>query len=93
MENGFNECFNAMLVTVRSRPIITMLEAIRTIVMVRMHTMRTLSAKWIDDICPTIRKRIEWAKEEQRYIGYKTSNFYRTISCYKYILIKLYCRH
>ena len=35
VENGFSECFNAILVKVRSKPIITMLEAIRVILMER----------------------------------------------------------
>lgn len=42
VENGFSECFNSVLVKVRHKPIITMLEAIRTILMERMITMKKI---------------------------------------------------
>lgn len=67
IENGFSECFNSMILPFRNKPIITMLEAIRVIVMERMHTMRTVSASWHDEICPTIRKKLEWLKDQHRY--------------------------
>ena len=40
VENGFSECFNAVLVSIRHKPIITMLESMRVLVMERLHTMR-----------------------------------------------------
>ncbi|GKC01667.1 hypothetical protein Tco_0987803, partial [Tanacetum coccineum] len=57
VENGFSECFNVVLVRVRNKPLITMLEAMRVIVMERMNTMRRMLDKWTDDICPNIQKR------------------------------------
>ncbi|GKB31721.1 RNA-directed DNA polymerase, eukaryota, reverse transcriptase zinc-binding domain protein [Tanacetum coccineum] len=42
------ECFNAVLVRVRNKPLITMLEAMRVIVMERMNTMRRMLDKWTD---------------------------------------------
>ncbi|GJX59902.1 hypothetical protein Tco_0291292 [Tanacetum coccineum] len=42
VKNGFSECFNSMILSVRSKPLITMLEAIRVIVLERMHIMRNL---------------------------------------------------
>ncbi|GJY29960.1 multidrug resistance-associated protein 5 [Tanacetum coccineum] len=46
IENGFSECFNSMIVSVRHKPLLTMLEAIRVIVLERMNTMREISRKW-----------------------------------------------
>lgn len=68
VENGYSECFNSVLVKVRHRPIITMLEAIRVIIMQRMETMRRKSDGWVDEICPSIRKKLEWLKDRIRYI-------------------------
>lgn len=68
IENGFSECFNSVLLKVRHKPIITMLEAMRHILMERIHTMRKISANWKHDICPTIRKRLELAKNQVRYV-------------------------
>jgi len=67
VENGFSECFNAILVKVRSKPIITMLEAIRVILMERMAKMRQISESWSFDICPTVIKKLDSAKASQRY--------------------------
>ncbi|KAJ9543980.1 hypothetical protein OSB04_023687 [Centaurea solstitialis] len=67
VENGFSECFNAILEKVRSKPIITMLEAIRAILMERMKKMRRISDGWNSVICPTIQKKLEHAKTSQRY--------------------------
>ncbi|KAJ9547292.1 hypothetical protein OSB04_019835 [Centaurea solstitialis] len=70
VENGFSECFNFVLLKVRHKPIITMLEAIRTILMERMNTMRRISDTWVEDICPSIKKKLDIAKDQQRYILY-----------------------
>ncbi|KAJ9567808.1 hypothetical protein OSB04_003774 [Centaurea solstitialis] len=67
VENGFSECFNAIILKVRTKPIITMLEAIRVILMERMERMRRISASWTHDICPTVITRIEAAMRSQRY--------------------------
>ena len=67
VENGFSECFNAVLVTIRDKPLITMLESLRVIVMERMNVMRKMLAKWTDDICPNIQKRLELLKDQHRY--------------------------
>nr|XP_043619762.1 uncharacterized protein LOC122591566 [Erigeron canadensis] len=67
VENGFSECFNYVIVMVRNKPIITMLEAIRTIVLERMNTLRRLAATWKTDICPSIIKILDWCKDQQRY--------------------------
>ncbi|KAJ9566824.1 hypothetical protein OSB04_002790 [Centaurea solstitialis] len=67
VENGFSECFNAIILKVRTKPIITMLEAIRVILMERMERMRRISASWTHDICPTVITRIGAAMRSQRY--------------------------
>ena len=65
VENGFSECFNSVLVCVRDKPIITMLDSIRVIVLERMNTMME---KWTGDICPKIQNILELSKDTQRYI-------------------------
>nr|GEZ54655.1 pentatricopeptide repeat-containing protein [Tanacetum cinerariifolium] len=40
VENGFSKCSNSVLLRVRNKPLITMLEAMRVIVLERMNTMR-----------------------------------------------------
>nr|GEZ09835.1 hypothetical protein [Tanacetum cinerariifolium] len=67
VENGFSECFNSVLVSVRNKPLLAMLEAIRVIVIERMNTMRKIFATWIDDICPSILKRIDLMKNHTRF--------------------------
>ncbi|GKB36113.1 hypothetical protein Tco_0881055, partial [Tanacetum coccineum] len=67
IENGFSECFNSVLVSVRSKPLLTMLEAIRVIVLETMNTMRKISATYTDDICPSILMRIDLMKNHTRF--------------------------
>ena len=66
IENGFSEYFNSVLVSVRQKPIIKMLESTRILVMERMHTMRLLMEKWTSDVCPNIQKILERSKDHQR---------------------------
>ena len=70
VENGFSECFNAVLVNIRHKPIITMLESMRVLVIERMNTMRSLMQKWSGDICPNIQKVLEASKDQQRFKFY-----------------------
>nr|GEW16300.1 pentatricopeptide repeat-containing protein [Tanacetum cinerariifolium] len=67
VKNGFSECFNAVLLSVRCKPIITLLESMRVIVMDRMNTMRHIMDKWTGDICPNIQKILEQTKDQQRF--------------------------
>ncbi|GJS91799.1 multidrug resistance-associated protein 5 [Tanacetum coccineum] len=66
VENGFSESFNSIIVSVRHKPLLTMLEAIRVIVLERMNKMKEISRKWNLGVCPNIKKRLEWLKEQQR---------------------------
>ena len=67
VENGISESFNASIVEARKIPIITMLEEIRVYVMERMYNQKVKGNKWDLEICPSIRKKIETMKEQQRY--------------------------
>ncbi|CAI9271593.1 unnamed protein product [Lactuca saligna] len=67
MENGISESFNAAIVEARKKPIISMLEEVRVYVMERMYKQKGKGEKWNLDICPSIRRRIETFKEQQRY--------------------------
>ncbi|GJT45857.1 pentatricopeptide repeat-containing protein [Tanacetum coccineum] len=67
VENGFSECFNSVLLRVRNKPLITMLEAMRVIVPERMNTMRKLLESWNEDIRPNIQKRLEVTKDQHRF--------------------------
>ncbi|KAL4576182.1 hypothetical protein LXL04_012271 [Taraxacum kok-saghyz] len=67
VENGISESFNASIVEARKKPIITMLEEIRVYVMERMYNQKVKGNKWDLEICPSIRKKIETMKEQQRY--------------------------
>ena len=66
IENGYSECFNFVIVKVRNKPLITMLEANRTIVMERMGVLRTLADGWVHEICASIQNKLEWCKDQQR---------------------------
>ncbi|GJT46037.1 hypothetical protein Tco_0954752 [Tanacetum coccineum] len=50
----------------RSKPIITMLEDIRIYIMQRLVAMNKLAVNLEDQITPTVRKRLEYLKREQR---------------------------
>ncbi|GKB32424.1 hypothetical protein Tco_0871825 [Tanacetum coccineum] len=67
VENGFSECFNSVIVGVRHKSLITMLEAIRVIVLEKMNKMREISVKWNPGVCPNIKKRLECLKEQQMF--------------------------
>ncbi|GKA01300.1 multidrug resistance-associated protein 5 [Tanacetum coccineum] len=67
IKNGFSECFNSVIVNVRHKPLLTMLEAIIVIVLERMNKIKEISRKWNPRVCPNIKKRLEWLKEQQRF--------------------------
>nr|GEX79456.1 pentatricopeptide repeat-containing protein [Tanacetum cinerariifolium] len=67
IENGCSECFNSVLLMVKNKPLIIMLESMRVIVMERLNTMRQMLEKWTGDICPNIQKRLELNKDKHRF--------------------------
>ncbi|KAK9080510.1 hypothetical protein SSX86_000268 [Deinandra increscens subsp. villosa] len=66
-ENDMSESFNSCIRVARRKPIITMLEEIRMFVMQRSFTMSTKAEKVEHDVCPTVRKKLELIKLEQRH--------------------------
>lgn len=69
VENGVSESFNSVIVEARKKPIITMLEEIRTYVMERMHKLQMKGCNWPDyQVCPAIRHKINELKIHQRYV-------------------------
>ncbi|GKD71753.1 uncharacterized protein Tco_1325843, partial [Tanacetum coccineum] len=63
VENGISECFNALIVEARRKPIIDMLEGIRLMIMKRMRKMREKHVKRNDGIYPNIKKKFEIIKD------------------------------
>ncbi|GJT37968.1 hypothetical protein Tco_0937833 [Tanacetum coccineum] len=80
IENGFSECFNSVIVNGRHKPLLTMLEAIKVIVLQRMNKMREISTKWN----PRVRSRSE---------GFIVDEGKRTYSCRMWQLSGLSCVH
>lgn len=64
VENGFSECFKSVIMSVRHKPLITMVESIRVIILERMQKMREISRKWKPRVCRSIQKRFEWLKDQ-----------------------------
>ncbi|GJW65916.1 splicing factor [Tanacetum coccineum] len=65
-ENGISESFNSRLVNARGKPIITMLEDIRVYVMQRNWALSKQASELDDNICPSIRKKLNILKKQQR---------------------------
>ncbi|KAL2900481.1 hypothetical protein RDABS01_025563 [Bienertia sinuspersici] len=66
-KTNFLESFNATLGVDRNRPVLTLLEAIRRMTMVRMSSRRKKCQVWNDaDPCPTIVKRIRTLMHDSR---------------------------
>ncbi|KAG8374214.1 hypothetical protein BUALT_Bualt11G0107800 [Buddleja alternifolia] len=53
--NNMCECFNSFILDAREKPIIPMLETIRTLLMTRLQLNREKAEKWDSAICPKIR--------------------------------------
>ncbi|XP_048502735.1 uncharacterized protein LOC125498550 [Beta vulgaris subsp. vulgaris] len=69
-KSNFVESFNATLGTDRCRPVLTLLEGIRRVTMVRLATRRQVCEEWErDDVCPNILKRIQVLKEPVKHIS------------------------
>nr|GEW27591.1 hypothetical protein [Tanacetum cinerariifolium] len=65
-KNGISECFNALILDVRRKPIINMLEDIRVLCIERLQKMREKHEKWNDGICSNIRTKLEKLKDIHR---------------------------
>ncbi|GKA43925.1 hypothetical protein Tco_0736649 [Tanacetum coccineum] len=64
-ENGISESYHKAILLQRLKPIITMLEDIRIYIMQRLVAMNKLAVNLEDQITPTVRKRLEYLKQEQ----------------------------
>nr|GEY31448.1 multidrug resistance-associated protein 5 [Tanacetum cinerariifolium] len=85
----------------RNKPLLTMLEAIRVIMIEGMNTMRKIFATWTDDICLSILKRIDLMKNhtidsfkvrsgsDASKVDFAT----RTCSCRMWQISRLPCEH
>nr|XP_045086430.1 uncharacterized protein LOC109771369 [Aegilops tauschii subsp. strangulata] len=65
--NNISEVFNKMILDVRAKPIRTMVDGIRTKLLVKFNANRTKTetAKW--QICPTYAEKLEEAKHHSRF--------------------------
>ncbi|GJU03902.1 (R)-mandelonitrile lyase-like protein [Tanacetum coccineum] len=86
VKNGISECFNALIVEARRKPIIDMLEGIRLMIMERMRKMREKHVKGDHGIYPNIKKKFEIIKDfhmnwkvvpsgESKFEGYNLRSF------------------
>ncbi|KAL2896041.1 Protein FAR1-RELATED SEQUENCE 8 [Bienertia sinuspersici] len=67
-KTNFVESFNATLGVDRCRPILTLLEGIRRVTMVRLATRRQVCEDWDrEDICPNIARRVQVLCHESRH--------------------------
>ncbi|CAI9302910.1 unnamed protein product [Lactuca saligna] len=67
VENGMAECFNAVILDARKKPLLTMLEEIRLYMMDRFYNLRELAEKWEGDVCPSAIKKMEEFGEDLKF--------------------------
>ncbi|GJS17730.1 hypothetical protein Tco_0412202 [Tanacetum coccineum] len=65
-ENGICESYHRAILLQRHKPIITMLEDIRVYLMQRIVALHNIAVNLEDHITPTVRKKLEYLKREQR---------------------------
>ncbi|KAK8676276.1 hypothetical protein V6N13_034327 [Hibiscus sabdariffa] len=59
VDNNMTEAFNAWILDARCKPIISLLEDIRVMVMSRLHVKRTWASKWRTNISPKALEKLE----------------------------------
>ncbi|KAI3720870.1 hypothetical protein L2E82_31868 [Cichorium intybus] len=59
VENGMAECFNAIIMEARKKPLLTMLEEIRLYMMERFFNLKETAEKWDSQVCPGAIKKME----------------------------------
>lgn len=107
--NNLSESFNAAILPARDKPIITMLERIRSILMESTKRRRETMIRCKDPICPKIRKRLDKIREVKgwipRYFGneqfqvegsneqFRVDLKNRTCGCRKWDLCGIPCVH
>ncbi|XP_031396735.1 uncharacterized protein LOC116207780 [Punica granatum] len=63
VHNNICECFNAYILQARAKPLIDMLEDIRTRLMKMMAEKKQLVIGSTDELCPRVKKKVEEARE------------------------------
>ncbi|KAL4578632.1 hypothetical protein LXL04_014759 [Taraxacum kok-saghyz] len=63
VENGMAECFNAIIVDARKKPLLTMLEEIRLYIMARFFNLKEAADKWPSEVCPGAVKKMNFFGE------------------------------
>ncbi|KAL2933638.1 Protein FAR1-RELATED SEQUENCE 6 [Bienertia sinuspersici] len=92
-KTNFVESFNATLGVDRNRPVLTLLEAIRRMTMVRMSSRRKKCQVWNDaDPCPTISKEGEYEIREGRSVLQISFNN-KSCICGAWQITGIPCRH
>ena len=77
INNNICECFNNYILRARSRPIIDMLEDIRTAIMQRIIEKRELFSDRSDEVCPRVRLLLEANKVESKRCNVVHSDDYK----------------
>ncbi|KAI3509487.1 hypothetical protein L1887_24793 [Cichorium endivia] len=67
VENGISECFNAIILDARKKPLITMLEEIRIYIMDRIAHMSENCSKWNSNVCPAALKKMNLFGKYMRF--------------------------
>jgi len=67
VDNNICESFNKWIIDARFYPVITLLEAIRCKVMVRIQQQRYAAEKWSGLVCPNIQKKLKYYIKQSGY--------------------------
>ncbi|KAK8660202.1 hypothetical protein V6N13_051136 [Hibiscus sabdariffa] len=67
VDNNMAEAFNAWILDARCKPIISLLEDIRVMVMSRLHVKRTWASKWRTSISPKALEKLERNMEQSTH--------------------------
>ncbi|XP_039131855.1 uncharacterized protein LOC120268592 [Dioscorea cayenensis subsp. rotundata] len=88
IDNNLCETFNGVVLDVRSRPVISMLETIRQYVMMRIAVKKDYASRWAGDYGPNVAAMIE--KEREAYVITLAE---QTCSCGKWSKTGIPCQH
>ncbi|KAK8672269.1 hypothetical protein V6N13_110642 [Hibiscus sabdariffa] len=99
--NNCSECFNKMIIDARDKPILTMMEIIRTKMMQRILKKVEAAQKYTRLLCPKIQKKVDTLIEQAaRYeVAFGPSDQHvvdleaRVCSCRKWDLTGITCAH
>lgn len=78
VENGIAECFNAIILDARKKPLLAMFEEIRLYMMDRFYHMLQKAEKWESVVCPAA------IKNEQVWRGFEVCLSIFIVPCYHY---------